>query len=95
MVRRMKGHVSAAWREELADIIRSKAVAINRPNLEKVRPEDVERIQMLPRDRIACIACGVPLYVDSKNKTIQVADRGMLMGGGNGCKCKIGGLGGA
>lgn len=94
MVRQMKGHISAAWRETLAGIIQSKATAINRPNLEKVQPKDVERIRILPRDRIFCIACGVPLYVDSKNKTIQVADS-VFAGGGNGCKVKIACLKGA
>lgn len=93
MVKQMKGHVRADRREELAEIIRSKATAIKRPNLETVMPENIERIRMLPMNRIACVACGVPLYVDSKNRTIQVADGGMPMGNGNGCKlCRGGGL---
>lgn len=95
MERQVKKEVLAR-RQELAAVIRDGANGINRPRLKTITPEDVGKIRMLPMNRISCVACGVPLYVSNigtdKKKTVQVADS-MSIGGGNGCKCKVGGLG--
>lgn len=82
-------------REEMAEIIRERADGINRPKLKTITSKDVEKIHILPMHRIACVACGVPLYVNNigtdKKKTVQVADS-MSMGGGNGCRHFKGGV---
>lgn len=82
-------------RNEMAEIIRAEAESINRPKLKTITSEDVGRIQMLPMNRVYCVACGVPLYVSNigtdKKRTIQVADS-VPTGSGNGCKHVNGGV---
>lgn len=84
-----------AMRDEMAKVIRERADDINRPKLKTITSKDLEKIHVLPMNRVACVACGVPLYVNNigtdKKKTVQVADS-MSTGGGNGCRHFKGGV---
>lgn len=96
MVRQVKrGKEKEAMRNEMTEIIRACAGSIDRPKLSAITPGDVRGIRMLPMNRVYCVACGVPLYVNNigtdKGRSIQIADS-VPIGTGNGCKHLNGGV---